>query len=80
MASKQFGERLHFGQNGVLVMGQAMVDVVVDQDALCRRHRTLHRSELAGNVEAGLAAFDHPDDVPKMAFGAFQPLHEIGMG
>ena len=50
MASEQFGQRLHFGQNGVLVMGQAVVDVVVDQDALCRRHRAFHRRELAGDV------------------------------
>ena len=54
-ASEQFGQRLHFGQNGVLVMGQAVVDVVVDQDALGRRHRAFHRRELAGDVEAGFS-------------------------
>lgn len=61
-------------------MGQAMVDVVVDQDALCGRHRAFHLRELAGDVETGFATFDHPYDVPKMTIGAFQPLHEIGMG
>lgn len=80
MASKQFGQRLHLGQNGVFVMGQAMVDVVVDQDVLCRRHRAFHCRELAGDVKAGLVPFDHPDNVPKVAFGALEPLHKIGMG
>ena len=61
-------------------MGQAMVDVVVDQDALCGRDRAFHRRELAGDVETGFPTFDHPYDVPKMTIGAFQPLHEIGMG
>ena len=61
-------------------MGQAMVDVVVDQAALCGRHRAFPRRELAGDVETGFATFDHPYDVPKMTIGAFQPLHEIGMG
>ena len=36
-------------------MGQAVVDVVVDQDALGRRHRAFHRRELAGDVEAGFS-------------------------
>ena len=79
-ASEQFGQRLHFGQNGVLVMGQAVVDVVVDQDALGRRHRAFHRRELAGDVEAGFSPFDHPDDVPQMPLGALEPLHQVGMG
>ena len=61
-------------------MGQAMVDVVVDQDALCRRHRAFHRRELAGDVKAGLTTFDHADDVPKMALGAFESLHKVGVG
>ncbi len=61
-------------------MGQAVVDVVVDQDALGRRHRAFHRRELAGDVEAGFSPFDHPDDVPQMPLGALEPLHQVGMG
>ena len=54
-------------------MGQAVVDVVVDQDALGRRHRAFHRRELAGDVEAGFSPFDHPDDVSQMTLGALEP-------
>lgn len=60
-------------------MGQAVVDVVVDQDALCCRHRAFYCRELAGNVETGLTLFDHPDDVSKMTFGTFEPLHKVGV-
>ena len=49
-------------------MGQAVVDVVVDQDALGRRHRAFHRRELAGDVE--------PDDVGARR----QELAELDVG
>ena len=56
-----------------------MLAVIVDQDPLCRCHRALDRRKLAGDVEAGLLVFDHADHMPKVPFGTFQPLDQIGM-
>jgi hypothetical protein len=58
-------------------MRQAVVDVVMDQDALGRCDGALHRSELASDVQAGFFSFDHPDDVSQMTLGALEPFHEI---
>ena len=52
---------------------KAVVDVIVDQRPLRLGHRPLHRVELGGDVEAGLALLDHRDDTAQMPFGTFQP-------
>ncbi len=60
-------------------MIKAMVDVVVDQRTLCCRHRAFYRRELAGNIEARFLRLDHADDMPKVAFGTLEPLHQVGV-
>lgn len=60
-------------------MGNAVIDMIVNENALCRRDSAFYRRELTGDVETRVATFDHPDDVPKMPIGTFQTLHDIGM-
>ncbi len=61
-------------------MGEAMVDVIVDQGLLGRRHGLLDCVKLLGEVEAGAAALDHGDGFPQMSLGAFEPIDDLGMG
>lgn len=60
-------------------MVKAMVDVIVDQSALCCRYCAFYRRELAGNIEARFFCLNHADDVPKVAFCTLEPLHQAGM-
>lgn len=56
-----------------------MIDVVVDEDALGRRHRTFDGGKLAGDVKARFCVFNHADDMAKVPFGALQTLDQIAM-
>ena len=53
-------------------LGQAMVDMVMDQRPLRLSHRAFHRMQLRGKVKAGLALFDHRHDAAQVPFGALE--------
>ena len=70
------------GRVGSVVCGmdQAVVDMVVDQGLLGRRHRAFDRMQLLGEFHAGAAGLDHADDVAQVPLGAFQPFDDLGVG
>jgi hypothetical protein len=53
--------------------GQAMVDVVMDQRALCLGHRTLDGVQLRCEVKACPPLINHADDAVQMPLGTLQP-------
>lgn len=60
-------------------MGQAVVDVVVDQGLLRRRDRLLDGVKLLGEINAGPLVLHHLDDGPHMPLGAFQAFDDFRM-
>lgn len=54
-----------------------MIDVIVDQCALCLADGLLDGVELLGQIEAGAALGKHFDDAAEVTFGALQPFDDI---
>ena len=60
--------------------GKAVVDMVLDQGPFGLLHGFLHRVKLLRDIHARLGVLDHTDDAGKVTIGAFQPLHDGGVG
>ena len=60
-------------------MGEAVIDVVVDQGLLRRRDRLLDGVKLLGEINAGPLILHHLDDGPYMPLSALQALDDFGM-
>ena len=56
-----------------LVGIKAMVDMVMDQGALCIGYCIFDRLHLLRNLDAGFACLDHLDHGTQMPIGAFEP-------
>src|SRR5262245_52842650 len=54
-----------------------MVDVVVNEGALCVGDRLFDRMQLLSEVQTRAPGFDHLDDAAEVAFRTSQPLHDI---
>ena len=61
-------------------MGEAMVDVIVDQGLLGRRHGLLDRMKLLGEIQTRSPTLDHGDGLAQMTLGALQPIDDLGVG
>ena len=57
-----------------------MVDVILNQGALCLGDGLLDGMELLCDVGAGPLRLDHPNHTQKMPVGTFQPLDDGGVG
>ena len=57
-----------------------MVDVILNQGALCLSDGLFDGMELLRDIGAGPLHLDHLDHTQKMSVGTFQPLDDIGMG
>ncbi len=61
-------------------VGQAMVDVVVDQGLLGRGDGAFDGVELLDDVHAGTVGLHHADDVAQVPLGALEPLDDVRVG
>ncbi len=64
-------------------MGQAMVDVIIDERAFGASDRLFDGVKLLRYIDARAACLDHLDDTAKMTVGAFQAFDDgrvTGMG
>lgn len=59
---------------------KAVVDMVLDQGPFGLLHGFLHCVKLLRDIHAKLSVLDHPDHAGKVTIGAFQPLHDDGVG
>ena len=60
----------------VLGVDKTMIDVIIDERALCARNRILHRLKLLRNVDAGPLGLNHVDNAAQMPIGPLQPLDD----
>lgn len=56
-----------------------VVDVIMHQCPLCRRHSAFDGVQLCGQNDARSPFLDHDDNLPQMAFGAVQPDRDGGV-
>lgn len=67
---------IHFG----FFLIDTVIEVIVNQCPFGIGHRFLHRLHLLGDIQAGLAVFNHLDHSPKMPSGSLQPGNQGRMG
>ena len=56
-----------------------MIDVIMDQCALCLANGLLDCVQLLRQIKAGAILGKHLDDAAEVTFGTLQPLDDIGV-
>ena len=86
-SSEVSGDRFKFGQSALIGITptafchgvEAMINVIVDQSALCFAHRLFHRMKLLCEIETGALFLEHLDYATQMSLCAFEALHNTRM-
>lgn len=78
--SKLFDRARHVARLVLDRMGQAVLDMIVDQGPFGCGDGPLDGVELLSHIQARAAGFHHADDVSQMTFGALQALDDVRVG